>query len=296
MNKNFSKLPFADHILKGISQIMLQENRWTGLLFLIGLLIGSWQYAVAAISAAAAGTIAAKLLKYNQQEIEAGLYGFSPALVGVALLFLFDDIFLIWMLVIVGGALAAMIQHFFIVKKIPVYTFPFILVAWAFIFFIRQFTEIQPSELLQIKFIPSQYDSFLAPTNGFGEVIFQTSALSGIIFFIAVFISNPVAALYSLTASLLGAILSLMNGQPVEQINLGLFGFNAVLTAIVFAGTKKIDGLWVLVGVVITIVIHNLLINYHILDIVGGVLTFPFVAGTWVTLLIQKLFVNKIKL
>jgi urea transporter len=99
--------------------------------------------------------------------------------------------------------------------------------------------------------------------------------------------------LYSLTASLLGAILSLMNSQPVEQINLGLFGFNAVLTAIVFAGTKKIDGLWVLVGVVITIVIHNLLIDYHILDIVGGVLTFPFVAGTWVTLLIKKVFVKK---
>lgn len=293
MDKIFSKVPFIDQLLKGVGQIMLQENRWTGLLFLVGLFIGSWQYAVAAALAAAAGTVIAKLFKYNQQEIDAGLYGFSPALVGVVLVFLFEDIFLIWMLVFVGGALAAMIQHFFIVKKIPAYTFPFILVAWAFIFFIRQFTEIQPSELLQIKFIPSQYDSFLAPTNGFGEVIFQASALSGIIFFIAVFINNPIAALYSLTASLLGAVLSLMNGQPTEQINLGLFGFNAVLTAIVFAGTKKTDGLWVLAGVIITIVIHNLLIDYHILDIVGGVLTFPFVAGTWVTLLIQKVFIKK---
>ncbi|MDY0083673.1 MAG: urea transporter [Ignavibacteriaceae bacterium] len=123
MDKIFSKLPFTDQILKGISQIMLQENRWTGLLFITGLLIGSWQYAVAAILAAAAGTIAAKLFKYNQQEIDAGLYGFSPALVGVALLFLFEDIFLIWMLVIIGGVLAAMIQHFFIVKKFPLTLF-----------------------------------------------------------------------------------------------------------------------------------------------------------------------------
>ncbi|MDT3694971.1 MAG: urea transporter [Ignavibacterium sp.] len=290
MDKFFSKLPFIDQLLKGIGQIMLQENRWTGLLFIIGLFIGSWQYAVAAILAAAAGTAAAKLLKYNQQEINAGLYGFSPALVGVVLVFLFDDLLIIWSLVIIGGILAAMIQHFFFTKKIPAYTFPFILVAWAFIFIIRQYTDISPSELLQIKFAPAQLDVFLAPTNGFGEVIFQAGALSGIIFFIAVFINSPVAALYSLAASLLGAILSLTNGQPIEQINLGLFGFNAVLTAIVFAGTKKVDGLWVLAGAVITIVIHNLLIDYHVLDVVGGVLTFPFVAGTWITLLIQKIF------
>lgn len=294
MNRFFSKLPFIDQTLKGIGQIMLQENRWTGLLFIIGLFIGSWQYAAAAILAAAAGTAAAKLLKYNQQEIDAGLYGFSPALVGVVLVFLFDDILIIWFLVIAGGILAATIQHFFITKKIPAYTFPFILVAWAFIFLIRQYTEIPPSELLQIKFEPKQLDVFLAPTNGFGEVIFQASVLSGVIFFIAVFINSPVAALYGLAASLLGAVLSVVNGQPLEQINLGLFGFNAVLTAIVFAGTKKIDGLWVLSGVIITIVIHNLLIDHHILDVVGGVLTFPFVAGAWITLLIQKILVKKV--
>ncbi|MDX9712466.1 MAG: urea transporter [Ignavibacteriaceae bacterium] len=294
MNRFFSKLPFIDQTLKGIGQIMLQENRWTGLLFIIGLFIGSWQYAAAAILAAAAGTAAAKLLKYNQQEIDAGLYGFSPALVGVVLVFLFDDILIIWFLVIAGGILAAMIQHFFISKKIPAYTFPFILVAWAFIFLIRQYTEIPPSELLQIKFEPKQLDVFLAPTNGFGEVIFQASVLSGVIFFIAVFINSPVAALYGLAASLIGAVLSVVNGQPLEQINLGLFGFNAVLTAIVFAGTKKIDGLWVLSGAIITIVIHNLLIDHHILDVVGGVLTFPFVAGTWITLLIQKILVKKV--
>lgn len=294
MNRFFSKLPFIDQTLKGIGQIMLQENRWTGLLFIIGLFIGSWQYAAAAILAAAAGTAAAKLLKYNQQEIDAGLYGFSPALVGVVLVFLFDDILIIWFLVIAGGILAATIQHFFITKKIPAYTFPFILVAWAFIFLIRQYTEIPPSELLQIKFEPTQLDVFLAPTNGFGEVIFQASVLSGVIFFIAVFINSPVAALYGLAASLLGAVLSVVNGQPLEQINLGLFGFNAVLTAIVFAGTKKIDGLWVLSGAIITIVIHNLLIDHHILDVVGGVLTFPFVAGTWITLLIQKILVKRV--
>jgi len=293
MNKFFERARFADQILKGIGQIMLQENRWTGLLFIIGLFIGSWQCGVAAILAAACGTLIAKILKYKQEEIDAGLYGFSPALVGVALVFLFDDTPLIWALVIIGGMLAALIQHFFITKKIPAYTFPFILVAWILVFFLRQYTSIPPSELIQTKIAPTQYDNFFAITNGFGEVIFQGSKLSGIIFFVAVFINSPIAALYGLAASLIGAVFSLMNGQPLDQIQMGLFGFNPVLTAIVFSGKKKSDGLWVLLGCIITIIINNFLIDYHILDKVGGVFTFPFVAGTWITLLIQKALVKK---
>ena len=35
-------------LVRGIGQIMLQGNGWTGLLFLLGLLVGNWQ--VAAVS------------------------------------------------------------------------------------------------------------------------------------------------------------------------------------------------------------------------------------------------------
>lgn len=146
--------------------------------------------------------------------------------------------------------------------------------------------------MLSAEVVPTQYDDFLTCTNGFGEVIFQGGVLSGIIFFLAVFISSPVAALYGLAASILGAGLSQWNGEPVKEIHMGLFGFNAVLSAIVFSGVKRTDGLWVLIAVLITIAIDDLLIDNHCLDAVGGVFTFPFVAGTWITLLIQKIFLK----
>lgn len=290
MNKYFEKLPFADQILKGIGQIMLQENRWTGLLIIAGLFIGGWQYGVAAIAATATGTISARLLKYDLKEINAGLYGFSPALVGIALVFLFESNALLWFLIIIAGILAAVIQHLFINQKIPAYTFPFIVVTWAFFFFLKPYFEVSPSELNQSTFGRGQFNYFLAMTNGFGEVMFQEKILAGIIFLIAVYISNPVAAWYGSAASLLGAVLSKINNQPIDQIQLGLFGFNAVLTAIAFSEDKQGGWLWVLTGTVITIVIHNLLIDFHVLDKAGGVLTFPFVAGTWITLLIKKIF------
>lgn len=292
MNEIFKKIPFLDNILKGIGQIMLQENRWTGLLFLIGIFIGSWQCGIAVLLSTAAGTLTAMKLKYDKSEINAGLYGFSAALVGVALSFLFETTALIWILIILGGALAAIIQHFFIQKKIPVFTFPFIVITWVLVFTLHHFTHIPPSAMLSAEVVPSKYDDFLTCTNGFGEVIFQGGMLSGVIFFIAVFISSPIAALYGLAASILGAGLSQLNGEPIKEIHMGLFGFNAVLSAIVFSGVKKTDGLWVLIAVFLTIAIDDFLVDNHYLDAVGGVFTFPFVAGTWITLLIQKIFLK----
>ncbi|WP_407483096.1 urea transporter [Elizabethkingia meningoseptica] len=294
MNKFFEKIPFVDNVLKGVGQIMLQENRYTGILFLVGIFLGSWQCGVAAILATAAATFTAMKLKYAQSEINAGLYGFSAALVGVALAFIFQATPLIWLLIVLGGALAAVIQHFFIQKKIPVFTFPFIVITWVLVFTLHHFTNIQPSDLISAEIIPTDYDDFLACTNGFGEVIFQGGVLSGIIFFVAVFISSPVAALYGLAASILGAGLSQLNGEPVKEIHMGLFGFNAVLSAIVFSGVKKTDGIWVLIAVFLTIVIDDFLVDNHMLDAVGGVFTFPFVVGTWITLIIQKLFIKKV--
>ncbi|MBV8325671.1 urea transporter [Chryseobacterium sp.] len=292
MDEFFKKIPFIDNVLKGIGQIMLQENRWTGLLFLIGIFMGSWQCGVAVLLSTAAGTFTAMKLKYNRSEINAGLYGFSAALVGVALSFLFETGLLIWVLIILGGALAAVVQHFFIQKKIPVFTFPFIVITWILVFALHHFTHIPPSAMLSAEVVSTKYDDFLTCTNGFGEVIFQGGVLSGIIFFLAVFISSPVAALYGLAASILGAGLSQFNGEPVKEIHMGLFGFNAVLSAIVFSGVKKTDGLWVLIAVFLTIVIDDFLVDNHYLDAVGGVFTFPFVAGTWATLLIQKAFLK----
>lgn len=292
MNKFFEKIPFIDNILKGIGQIMLQENRWTGLLFLIGIFMGSWQGGVAILLSTAAGTFTAMKLNYNKSEINAGLYGFSAALVGVALSFVFQTTLLIWILIVLGGALASIIQHFFIQKKIPVFTFPFIIITWVCVFILHSYTQIPPSDMLSGAAQPIDYDDFSTSINGFGEVIFQGGVLSGLIFFIAVFINSPIAALYGLAGSVLGAYISHVNGEPIEEIHTGLFGFNAVLSAIVFSGFKKTDGLWVLLAVLITIVFDDFLVDNNVLDKLGGVLTFPFVVGSWATLIIQKIFIK----
>lgn len=97
----------ASIILKGLGQIMLQENPITGFLFLIGIFYGSFLMGVAALLATVCGTATALLLKYDKSEIDKGLYGFSAPLVGVALLLFLKPEFLCWLLY----------HHWFIIRN-----------------------------------------------------------------------------------------------------------------------------------------------------------------------------------
>lgn len=280
------KFSLITEVLRGIGQIMLQENSLTGLFFTIGLFMGSPSMGIAVLFAALTGTLTARFLKYDQKEISMGLYGFSPALVGVALIFLFKNELLIWICIFLGSIAAAVIQHFFIRKKIAVFTFPFILVTWILVTLLHQFTSISPSEAF--KNVPdlSNIDSFTSETNGFGEVIFQANIWAGLLFFIGVYINSPIAALYGLLGSAISSAISFHGHEPINEIHMGLFSFNAVLCSIVFAGTKKIDGILVVLSVVICVIINIGLVNvkFEILQNAGGAFTLPFVIATCMVL------------
>ncbi|MGI5847355.1 MAG: urea transporter [Candidatus Cryptobacteroides sp.] len=79
------------------------------------------------------------------------------------------------------------------------------------------------------------------------------------------------------------AILAFYLSVPIGDINLGLYGFNAVLCAIVFAGPKVKDGLWVLISVLLALAVSLLMLRIGIPK-----LTFPFVLATWTTLLLKN--------
>ena len=72
-------------MLKNISQVLLINNKWTGLFVLIGLLIANWQVGLSALIASAISFVLAPYMNYSQDEIDNGLAGFSPVLTAVAL-------------------------------------------------------------------------------------------------------------------------------------------------------------------------------------------------------------------
>lgn len=274
-------MEFCKQVLKGFGQIMLQNNAITGALFLLGIAYCSLTMATAALLATVVATLFAKVSKFDNSNLSQGIYGFSAALVGVAMLLFLNNEWSTWLIIVASGVLAAIIQHLFFKVKLPVFTLPFILVTWLVIFLAGKFAPELLSSASSIVLNSSQFFEF--PLLGFGQVIFQGSAVAGLLFFIGVFVNSPIAALYALAASTLAGIAALYLGMDAQSVAFGLLSFNAVLTAIVFAGPSKADGIWVLISVALTLAISMWMLSNQLIQ-----LTFPFVAASMLGLLLQK--------
>lgn len=270
-------------VLKGIGQIMLQESAWTGLLFLIAISYDSILMGVAALLSSIIGTVTAKVCNFSDENIKAGLYGFNATLVGVGLVFFFETSLLIWFLLVLGSALSTLLMEFSIRKKIPFFTFPFIVITVVAVLSIQHFG-------LAVARIPAanvempELEDFAVAAHAYSEVIFQGTIAAGLLFFIGVFLNNPTAALYGFVAAVIAAAIAHFDQDSVKLIEDGMFSFNAVLCGIACSGTKPRDGLYVLLSVVIAtyfdiFMMHNGWIT----------LTFPFVLSMWVIVSLKKI-------
>lgn len=269
-------------VLRGIGQIMLQESAWTGLLFLIAISYDSTIMGFAALVSAFVGTATAKVLKFEDANIKAGLYGFNATLIGVGLIFFFESSLLIWTCVIVGSIVSTLLMEFSIRKKIPFFTFPFIVVTVIAILVMDHFSLAGHNKIEAVEEIMELQD-FYVVAHAFSEVIFKGTMIAGMLFFVGVFINNPTAALYGFVAALIAGAIAHFGHNSDQLIDDGMFSFNAVLCGIACSGSKARDGIYVLLSVIIAtyfdiFMMHNGWIT----------LTFPFVVSMWVIVPLKR--------
>lgn len=132
--------------------------------------------------------------------------------------------------------------------------------------------------------------------RGCAQVMFQNNALTGLIFFIAIFIGgysagNPAAAY----GCLLGTAVSTLAGMTVSDKvswSAGLYGYNGCLLGVALpvfiSATPLLWGVIVIgsvISVIVTVCIADVLKTWKI-----AALTAPFVVITWITLLASFLF------
>lgn len=293
---------------RGIAQIMLQKNAITGLIFFLGIVYCSWHMAVGLLVGTVTGTALGYLLdlKKDTKGLKKGMYGFNAALMGIIIVFQFG---LSWESAawIVGSALiATVMMHFALLKKVPIFTFPFVFLSWIVVYVIST-KELLPlvvhptvdenlfqqpvTEMFErfLVFIGMSYqdarldDVLIFATHGFGQVMFQTSFLASLLFLAGVYIHKPIAALYGIFASILAITISRMIEGPEMVIATGMVSFNAVLCAIAFSGTRHRDGLFVIFSTVLTVVLDSLMNNFKI-----PAYTFPFVLTMWILLFAER--------
>ncbi|MCX6771725.1 MAG: urea transporter [Candidatus Micrarchaeota archaeon] len=275
---------FPETLLRGMGQIMLQDNALTGALFLLGILINSWIMFVGALFGVAAGTLAAVLLGYKKKGIECGLYGFNGALVGIALFFFLVPDAAVLLLVVAGAALSSIVMNYMHERKMSPYTFPFVLSAWACLAAasLTGFAAFLPQHAPSVPF-----DPIAALSTSLGQVMFQQNVFTGLLFLAGLLASSRFAAAYGMIGAIAGTAAALLFGFPAALAGIGIYGYNAVLSGIAFCGRGWKDLPFALCAAVL-----STLFVFAIQSTGISVLTSSFVFATWIVLMFRKKFAS----
>jgi urea transporter len=307
-------ISFVDTLLRGCGQVMFQNNPLTGLLILVGIFVNSALLGLAGLIGLIASTLTAMFLGADRSMIRAGLFGFNGILVGIAISFFLNWNPLMIVYIVIAGMLSAVVMMALVNLMsswdAPTLTAPFVLTAWLFLFAVFQFTYLTHTPLIQpglphpgaailTEIRPLQTNlvgAGLTARNlvealfrGIGEVFFQDNLVTGIIFLIAILVNSRISALFALLGSLIGLLSArFLFGGDGFWIYHGLYGFNAVLSAIAIGGVFYVltweSAIYALIAALVsTIAMASISILF--LPLGMPALTAPFVLITWLFIL-----------
>lgn len=169
---------FAIALLHGCSQIFLQRSALVGVATLVGVLLGSVPMFLGGLIGLVTGTFIATVLCYNRSDIDEGLYGYNPMLVGTALFCFFDNSPLLVGITVLAAGLSTWLLHALMNRRVPALTLPFVAVTLTAIEFINALGLVDPNPQ---PFVGAgelnPHSSFFL---SFGQVMFQDSVLVGL--------------------------------------------------------------------------------------------------------------------
>lgn len=299
---------FVDINLRGAGQVIFQNNPLTGLFFLLAIgwgavATGQPAVIVGAVVALVIATITAMLLDVDETSLRQGMFGFNGVLVGAAVPTFLVNGPAMWLVLVIGAAVSTVVM--LAVSKVmktweaPALTFPFVLTTWFLVLAAYSFGHLPiasmgPPALAHPANDPAsgiQIAPWLlaeAWLKGPAQVFLINNWVSGVLVTLGLFVSSRWAAVFALAGSAVALALSLGLGASLATVELGLYGFSPVLTAValgcVFYAPSWRTALFALLGTVFTVIAQGAM------DAVMsplGIPTFtaPFVFVTWLFLL-----------
>ena len=297
----FSPAGFFGCVLRGIGQVMLQNNGYAGFLFVAGVCYNSPLLGTALLLGAMVSTATAIALGADRTLIQAGLFGFNGGLVGIALLVFLQTQWMTWGYLILAAIFSSIIMTAMLslmsAIKLPVLTMPFVVASLCFILAAAGLSHLQATSSLP----PTGFPQYLiAPGNvtlltiakgifnGIGQVFFQENIVTGILFTLGLAISSRIACAAALSGSLAGLLVAWSMGAAESAIGSGLYGFNNVLVAIALSSFFQKPRSVVLAYIILAMLVTPIALAAMTaaLQPLGlPTLTLPFILITWLFLL-----------
>ncbi len=299
-------LRFLDINLRGIGQVMFQNNPLSGVLFLAAIAWGSYaagapRVAIAGVLAVVVATLTAQWLRVDRESLHSGLYGFNAILVGLALATFLAPSPLLWVYVVLGAAISVvvMLATANVVKPWGgALTFPFVLTTWLLLLATYGFsglagtalpagnvvTAFQPYEASPLQFI----DLVQGVLQSISQVFLKGSGVAALLLLVGLAVNSFAAAAFALAGAILAVLTAHLFGAESDMITGGLLGFSPVLTAIAL-GTVFYQPSWrvaayTAAGTIFTVIAQAAL-NVALTPFAIPALTAPFVLVTWLFLL-----------
>lgn len=310
--RSVGPLRFIDIVLRGIGQVMFQDNPLSGLLFFIAIAWGSYaagvpEVAIGSLVAVVVATVTAWWLRVDDSGLSAGLYGYNAFLVGIALPTFLTPSPLLWTYLVLGAMVSVVVTRAVanLMKTwgVAALTAPFVLVTWLLLLSAYAFTGIQGDALpapAQITPIPPEAANPLAIVDflegmliSISQVFVKADAIAALLILLGLAVGSLAAAGFALAAVLISVIVAHALGAESQLITGGLVGFNPILTAIalgtVFYKPSLRVTLYTLVATVLTVIVQGGMVS-ALTPFGIPTLTASFVLVTWLFLLpAQKL-------
>jgi len=303
---------FVDVNLRGIGQVMFQDNPLSGLLFFVAIGWGSFvagmpQVAIGGLVALLAGTLTAQWLRVDAAGLAAGLYGYNAYLVGLALGTFLAVSPLFWIYVALGGAVSVVATlgtaNVFKTWGVAALTAPFVLTTWLLLLATYAFTAIDGSGLPMSAEItpldpaaanPLAFGDFVQGVlKSISQVFLKASVLAALLLLAGLAVNSLAAAAFALAGAVVAVVTGHLLGAESDLITGGLMGFSPVLTAIalgaVFYKPSPRVAVYAMVGTVFTVVVQGAM-NVVVAPFGIPTLTAPFVLVSWLFLLPRQHF------
>ena len=300
-------LRFVDVCLRGVGQVMFQDNPLTGLLFLAAIAWGSVaagapQVLFAGLLGVVAATLTAIWLCADEAEVRAGLHGYNGVLVGLALATFLAGGAALWVYVALGGAVStvAALGAARALKPVgaPALTAPFVAVTWIMLLATYGFAgltgEALPAAGVVAPFAPEPTlaagaGAYLsAVLMSISQVFLKASVVSAVLFLAGLAVSSMPATLFAVGGAALAVAVAHSFGAESATVSQGLLGFSPVLTAVALGVTFRRPGrhatAYAALGVAFTVVAQAGL-DVALRPFAIPALTAPFILVSWMFLL-----------
>ena len=300
-------LRFIDVNLRGVGQVMFQDNPLSGALFLAAIAWGSYaagvpQVLFGGLIGVAAATLTALWLRVDPASLRTGLYGFNGVLVGLALATFIAPGPLLWAYVVLGSAVSVVAMSATVnvlgTWGMPALTFPFVLVTWMLLLATYGFAGLAGTALPDAGVV-APFESVAATRVDLGlfvqatllsisQVFLKGSAIAALLFLAGLAVNSVAAAVAAVAGAALAVVTAHLLGAESDLITGGLLGFSPVLTAVALGTVFNPPGLrsaaHAALATVFTVVAQAAF-SVALTPLAIPALTGPFVLVTWIFLL-----------